>query len=234
MNKAAAFRSAGVVVALTVATGAGGAIGMSGTGVNVCHGIKRCVPVEGPWVVVRAGGGSDFLLSCPARGVVAGVDALATTTAVRLSFDGRLGAPIAPGVTTTTSAFFRALLVEGRVAEFQPWLGCVALGGGGRSTVSMRVAPGSALQRRSRIVRLTSGEARTERIGCPGDQRFAGGWGAVAFYTKRPNLRDARLVRASVPPAMESSREEIVHAAAGSALPASAHALIEVGAACAP
>lgn len=201
--------------------------------VDECRGIKACAAVEGPWVIVRSGVESDFLLTCPKRGVVAGVDAAATTTSVRLSFDGRLGSPVSPGVTTTSNAYFRGILVRGRIAAFQPWLGCIAVGGGGRSTVSARVRAGPvgpALVRRARILWLRPGETKTATIGCPAGERLVGGWDAIAFLRK-PVLRDAPLVHARYELA---GRKVVARIDASDALPATAHALAEVGAACAP
>ena len=215
-----------------IVLGALGATATPGGAAHECDGIKRCVQVEGPWVLVRAGQESQFLLSCPKRGLVAGVDASATSRAVRLSFDGRLGAPVSPGITTTSSAFFRGILIHEPAAFFQPWLGCIAVGGGGRSTVSARIAPGAALDRRARILRLAPGEAKTVSIGCPAGEPLVSGWYSIAFYTKKlPDLREATLVHAS---------DEIAHGrvamriAASDALPVEAHALVQLGAACAP
>src|SRR5207245_8867514 len=101
-------------------------------------------------------GTAEFLLSCPkGRSVVGGLDAQATSREVRVGFDGRIGAPVSPGVTTTRYALFRAVSTSKRAQAFQPLLGCVPVqGGGGRSTVSARtVTPaGPALELRSRTV----------------------------------------------------------------------------------
>jgi len=204
-----------------------------GSAADECRGLRACIPVPGPWVVVNQASESEFLLSCGRRGVVGGVDADATTAAVRLSFDGRLGAPVSPGVTTTRSAYFRGILARGGRAAFRPWLGCIpAAGGGGRSTVSARVAPGAALDRRARIVVVTPGEVKTASIGCPVGERLVGGWHAIAFRTtKAPDLRDAALVEASH--ALTRSKV-VVTVAATDALSVDAHAIVQVGAACAP
>lgn len=213
-----------------------GAVAGPGHAVSVCRGIKRCVPVEGPWVEVRSGHETDFVLTCPKGGVVAGVDASATTPAVRLSFDGRLGAPVSPGITTSSDAFFRAIVVRRRVAFFQPWLGCLVVGGGGRSTVSFRrssVRPGPALDRRPRLVRLKTGEKSKVAIACPAGEQLVSGWGTIAFYAKKPPpLHTAAQVGATRPAMM--NRQVVVHAIATRSLPANAHALLQVGASCAP
>lgn len=218
---------------LVVALAAIAATAAPSGAVDECRGLTACIPIGGPWVVVRKAAESDFLLSCGNRGVVGGVDAAATTTGVRLAFDGRLGSPVSPGVTTTRSAYFRALLVKGRVAAFQPWLGCIpASGGGGRSTVSARVAPGPALDRVARIVVVSPGEVKSESIGCPEGERLVGGWHAIAFRSKKPpDLRDAALVHASHAIA---GGKVVVTVAATDALSIDDHAVVQVGAACAP
>jgi hypothetical protein len=220
-------------LALVVVTAAVAATASPGGAQNECHGIRQCIPVSGPWVVVQHGVESGFLATCGKHGVVGGVDAVATTTAVRLSFDGRLGAPVSPGVTTTSSAFFRARLVQGRIAAFQPWLGCIpASGGGGRSTVSARVAPGAALDRVSRTVVVSPGEVKFASIACPAGERLVDGWHALAFRTKNPPaLGLAGLVEA----VHRLTRSRVVATvAATDALTIDAHAIVQVGAVCAP
>lgn len=224
----------GLVTALALVTL--GAVAEPGDAINVCRGIKRCVPVEGPWVQVRSGHEADFLLTCPKSGVVAGIDAAATTAAVRLSFDGRLGTPVSAGITTTSSAFFRAILVRGRAALFQPWLGCLIVAGNGRSTVSLRRAsltPGASLDRRAHVVRLRPGHTNTASIACPADEKLVGGWDTAAFYLKKaPDPYTAAQVHATRP-AIRGNKV-IARATANDALPADAHALIQLGASCAP
>ena len=81
---------AAFVAALAVAA----ALAPVGSATNECRGIPSCIRVPGPWVVVPAHGSTDYLLSCPGgRSVVGGLDAQATSRDVRVSFDGRLGAP---------------------------------------------------------------------------------------------------------------------------------------------
>jgi hypothetical protein len=204
----------------------------TGGAANECRRITACIPVAGPWVVVHRPAEADFLLSCGRRGVVGGLDALATT-GVRVAFEGRIGAPVSPGVTTTTSAYFRGVLVKGRLAAFQPWLGCVPAGAaGGRSTVSARVAPGPALDRRARIVVVSPGEVKTASIGCPVGEKLVGGWHAVAFRTQKPpDLTNAALVH--VTRVVTPSRVAVT-VLATDALSIDAHAVVQVGAACAP
>jgi hypothetical protein len=199
-----------------------------------CRGIRACIPVSGPWVVVPAGVETRFLLSCGKSGVIGGIDALATTSDVRVGFDGRLGSPVSPGVTTTSSAFFRARLARGVRGAFQPWLGCIpAAGGSGRSTVSARVGPpGPSLDRVARIVVVSPGEVKTATVRCPTGERLIGGWHAVAFRTKKPpRLADAARVHAGH---ALTARSVVATVVATDALSLDAHAVVQVGAECAP
>jgi hypothetical protein len=198
-----------------------------------CHGIQRCIPVSGPWVVVQPGAETEYLQSCGKQGVVGGVDAETTSAAVRLSFDGRTGAPVSPGVTTTQSVLFRGRLVQRANGAFQPWVGCIpARGGGGRSTVSARAKPGPALHRVARIVVVAPGEVKTATLRCPSPETLVGGWHALAFRTKRaPQPADAARVRASHALA---NGKVVVTVAATDALSIDAHAVVQVGAECAP
>jgi hypothetical protein len=156
-----------------------------------------------------------------------------TSTAVRLSFDGRLGAPVSPGVTTTQSVLFRGRLVHGARGAFQPWVGCVpARGGGGRSTVSARAVPGASLLRVARVVVVSPGEVKSATLKCPAQTTLVGGWHAVAFRTKKaPDLADAARVQARH---AVTRGKVIVSVSATDALSIDAHAIVQVGAECAP
>jgi hypothetical protein len=168
---------------------------------NECRGIMVCISVPGPWVVVPASGEAQYLLECPRRrGVVGGLDALASSRAVHVSFDGRLGAPVAPGTTTSRDAFFRALTSNRAVGAFQPFLGCIpAGGGGGRSTTAATVTPpGLPVEHRAKTVRLSSGLTRTISQRCARGERLVGAWHALAFRTRTPPpLSLAKLVKLS-------------------------------------
>ncbi|HEV2591906.1 MAG TPA: hypothetical protein VGU02_08430 [Gaiellaceae bacterium] len=199
---------------------------------NECKGIQKCIPVGGPWVYVHGTAETQFLLSCGTKGVVAGVDALATNNAVRISWDGRIGSPVSPGVSTTRSVLFRGL-VTGRAGAFEPWIGCVpANGGGGRSTVSARIAPGPSLDLRTRIVVVSPGEVKNASIACLPGEKLVGGWHAIAFRTKRaPSLAAAARVHAQH---AIVGRKVVVSVAATDALSIDTHAVVQVGAKCAP
>ena len=206
-----------------------------GGATNECRGIIACIRVPGPWVVVPPRGTAEYLLTCPqGRSVVGGLDAQATSRAVRVSFDGRLGAPVQPGVTTTRYALFRAVSTVGRAQAFQPLLGCVPTqGGGGRSTVSARVTPaGPALELRSRIVIIGPGEARFAKVACRPDEKLVGAWHAIAFRTKQPpDLANAGRIRVAH---VVVGKKVVVTAAASDGLSIDVHAIVQVGAECAP
>jgi hypothetical protein len=221
--------------AAMVAALAAAVLAPAGGATNECHGIQSCIRVPGPWVLVPASGRSQYLLSCPGgRSVVGGLDAQATSRAVRVSFDGRLGAPVQPGVTTTRYALFRAVSTAKRVQAFQPLLGCVPTqGGGGRSTVSARVTPaGPSLELRAQVVLIGPGTVKFARIACRPAETLVGWWTAVAFRTKQaPDLALAGLVHVSL---ARAGKHVVATASASDGLPIDVHALVQVGAECAP
>jgi hypothetical protein len=224
-----------LAIAFVAALAVAAAQAPAGGATNECHGITACIRVPGPWVVVPRGGTAEYLLTCPAgRSVVAGLDAQATSRAVRVSFDGRIGAPVGPGVTTTRYALFHAVSTVRRIQAFEPLLGCVpAQGGGGRSTVSARVTPsGPALELRSRVVVIGPGEARFGKVACLPNEKLVGSWSAIAFRTKLPpNLSNAAHVRATK---VVVGKRVVITAAADDGLSIDVHAIVQVGAECAP
>jgi hypothetical protein len=224
-----------LAIALVAVVAVAAAQAPTGGATGECRGITACIRVPGPWVVVPAHGNATYLLTCPGgRSIVGGLDAQATSRAVRVSFDGRLGAPVAPGVTTTRYALFHALSIARRTQAFQPLIGCIPTqGGGGRSTVSARVTPaGPALELRSRIVVIGPGEARFAKIACQADETLVGSWHAVAFRTTQsPKLADAARVRAT---SVVFGKQVVVTAAASDGLSIDVHAIVQVGAECAP
>jgi hypothetical protein len=221
----------GVVAALVVAA----AFAPAGGATNECHGIKSCIRVPGPWVVVPAHGTSQYLLTCPGgKSVVGGLDAQVTSRDVRVDFVGRLGAPVQPGATTTRYALFRAVSTSSRTQLFQPLLGCVPTqGGGGRSTVSARVSPpGQSLEFRSRVVVIGPGTVRFGRVGCKPSEQLVGAWHSVAFRTKQPPpVSNAVFVKATH---VIVGKKVVVTGSAADALSIDVHAIVQVGAECAP
>ncbi|MGN6798032.1 MAG: hypothetical protein ACTHKS_07770 [Gaiellaceae bacterium] len=221
--------------AFVAAVAVAAAMAPAGSATNECHGIPSCIRVPGPWVIVPAHGTADYLLTCPnGRGVVGGLDAQSTTRDVHVSFDGRLGAPVQPGQTTTRYAFFHAVSVSGEKQAFQPLLGCIPTqGGGGRSTVSARVVPvGQPIEYRARIVVVGPGDVRFGRVSCQAAEKLVGAWHAIAFRTKHPpNLAHVGLVTARH---AIVGKNVVVTASSTDALSPDAHAVVQVGAECAP
>jgi hypothetical protein len=225
----------GFLLALVVALAVAAATAPAGGATNECHGIQQCIRVPGPWVVVPAHGTAEYLLTCPGgRSVVGGLDAQVTSREVHVTFDGLLGAPVQPGVTTTRYALFHAFSTSAKLQTFQPLLGCIPVqGGGGRSTVSARVSPpGPNLDVRSSIVVIGLGTVKFARIACATSENLVGAWHAVAFRTKSPpSAADAKLVTARH---VVVGNKVVVTASASDALSLDAHAIVQAGAECAP
>jgi hypothetical protein len=206
-----------------------------GGAANECRGIPVCISVPGPWVIVPAGAEAQYLLECPRRrGVVGGVDALATSPAVRVSFEGRIGSPVSPGTTTSRDAFFRALSSTRPVAAFQPFLGCIPAGGGGsRSTTAAPIArPGVPVEHRAKTVKLAGRVTRTVTQRCARGEQLVGSWHALAFRTPAPpTLSLAGVVKLQ---RRVANGTVTVRVLTSEGVPAAARAEVQVGAVCAP
>jgi hypothetical protein len=181
---------------------------------NECRGLIVCVKVVGPWVIVPAGRTAprphvEYQLSCPRGFVVGGLDAELSDRAIDLTFGGKLGSPVGPGVTTQREVLFTATYAgSGRSAtSFRPHLGCLPTSGGGggpvpyRTSSSAAVPPGNPTVRRVRTAHLRPGTVRA-RQGCGAGELLVSGWHAVGFYTARPpdgslaaSVTTTRLVR---------------------------------------
>jgi hypothetical protein len=157
-------------------------------GTTECAGIPTCIDVPGPWVAVPAHGEARFLLDCPQRrGVVAGVDALASSRDVHVTFEGLLGGPVAPGRTTTRYAFFHAVSGRHRAGLFQPRIGCIPSSSGGPQTTAYRVSPvGPAVDLAAATVPVKPGSVRRMTIGCANGAHLIDSWDATAFATPVP------------------------------------------------
>jgi hypothetical protein len=170
-----------VCVGACVAAGAASAT-------NECKGLQVCVPVVGPWVVAGAAQQVSFQLSCPARFVVAGLDAELSRRGVDVTFRGSLGSPVNPGITTSRAAEFLARqLVGGAPATFRPHIGCVpASGGGGRfPTAYHPVPPAPALAPVAVQVSVSPGVHRFA-LRCQKGKHLVGATTAVGFYATAP------------------------------------------------
>jgi hypothetical protein len=207
---------------------------------NECRGLLVCVRVAGPWVVVSSGVATprarvDFQLSCPRGFAVGGLDAELSDRAIDVSFMGKLGSPVGPGVTTGRSALFGATYAgaSARPPTFRPHLGCIpGSGGGGGPVPYRRVAavfpPGEAVVRRVRSVSLRPGTVRAIAA-CGKGERLISGWHAVGFYTASPpNQALVGSVQASR--TFRNGRVQ-VSVRSGSAV-AGVRAIVQVGAVC--
>ena len=159
-----------------------------------CDGLMVCVPVAGPWVVVPVASSVprprvEYQLTCPRGHVVGGVDAELTDRAIDISFIGKLGSPVNPGITTSRSVVFVARYVgsTAAVATFRPHIGCMpASGGGGIPTsVTAVVKPGAPTVRRVRAARVRPGRQTVARA-CAPRELLVEAMHAIGFATRRP------------------------------------------------
>jgi hypothetical protein len=200
-----------------------------------CNGLPRCISVPGPWVAVPASGEVDYLLECPgAKGVVGGTDALVSSQAVHVSFDGIPGSPVAYGRTTSFQVLFRAVSGDHRAAVFQPYIGCIPVQGSGRITTGVAaVLPlGPPLDLKAEDVPLGPGVERSVSVACGIGEHLVDSWTATAFATAappRPELAATVSVHGGVNGGVASAALE-----GSEALPASAHALVQLGVRCTP
>jgi hypothetical protein len=153
-----------------------------------CAGLPTCIDVPGPWVAVPAQGEAKFLLDCPQRrGVVAGVDAQASSRDVHVTFDGLLGGPVAPGRTTTRYAFFRAVSVQHREGLFQPRIGCIPSSTGGPQTTAYVITPaGPPLDLAAATMLVRPGTVKHATLGCANGEKLVDSWDATAFASPVP------------------------------------------------
>jgi len=153
-----------------------------------CAGLPTCIDVPGPWVAVPAQGEAKFLLDCPQRrGVVAGVDAQASSRDVHVTFDGLLGGPVAPGRTTTRYAFFRAVSAHHREGLFQPRIGCIPSSSGGPQTTAYVITPaGPPLDLAAATMLIQPGTVKHSTLGCANGEKLVDSWDATAFASPVP------------------------------------------------
>jgi hypothetical protein len=192
---------AAVLLACAITALAAGAGEARGT--NECRGLIVCVPVAGPWVVVPATRHVQYQLACPRRYVVGGLDAELSDRAIDVTFPGRLGSPVNPGITTSATALFDGLYVgaRARVTSFRPHIGCIPAAGGGGSPptlVALRPAafpPGRPVVRRVRTVAAVAGRTTGGAQACGRNERLVGASHAVGLYTRvAPSASLARAV----------------------------------------
>lgn len=180
-------------LAVAVATLAVGAAPAASTP-RECQGLMVCVPVKGPWVVVPTAQSVprpqvEYQLSCPRGYVVGGLDAELSNRAIDVSFLGKVGSPVNPGITTSRAAVFIATYVgaSARAASFRPHVGCIPGSGGGRvPTADNAFRPGQPLVRRVLTARIRPATAKRFGTSCARRERLIGGSYALGFYTPKP------------------------------------------------
>lgn len=186
------MRSFAVICLVAAAIVAGGVAG-SARAADECRGIRVCLPVAGPWVVVPRGG-VEYEAVCPrAAPLVAGTDARLAASDIDVSFRGEVGSPVTPGVTTRSSVVFSAFRLrpaEG-ITSFRPFIGCIPTrGGGGRALTGVTaqragIRPTQPLTTVVVTRRLRFAVA-TIRVRCQRGGRLVRSTTAVAFRRSRP------------------------------------------------
>ncbi len=213
------------------------ALGVSPAGATrECNGLQVCVRVAGPWVVVPTGGAAGrtvrYYLSCPKGFVVGGTDAELSRRAIDVRFEGRMGGPVNPGVTTRRAAVFLAAYggTAGGAATFRPHLGCMPAGGGGGAVPTARPVypPSETTVWRARTVRVTAHTAFVA-ASCSAGERLVDASHAVGFLGKQPPPATvASSVRAT-----RSVSGRRVRVAVSAALLRGARPVVQVAAVCA-
>jgi hypothetical protein len=164
------------------------------TAADECRGLMVCVPVAGPWVVVPTATtfprpAVEYQLRCPRGYVVGGVDARLSDRAIDVTFIGKLGSPINPGVTTARSVVFVARYVgaTARAPSFRPFIGCMPSSGGGRlpTAVVAVVKPGDPTTRRVTPARVRPGTS-TVSSACRRNEMLVDASHAFGFRTPQP------------------------------------------------
>lgn len=227
---------------LLVATvGAGLVVGAApAQATNECRGLQVCVRVAGPWVAVPVGSRAprprvEFQLSCPRRYVVGGLDAEVSDRGVDVTFQGKLGSPVNPGITTSRAAVFVASYA-GRTApapSFRPHIGCIPSAGGGSGPVPYKVdaaaAPVQTTIRRVTTLRVLPSSTQHAVRSCAAGEQLVSGTHAVGFYTSRapsPELVGAVRVRQTL------GIERVVATVRSTGALQGVRAIVQLGAVC--
>jgi hypothetical protein len=186
-------RLAGLASVVVIATAVAGLLAGAAGAADECKGLRVCLPVAGPWVVVPSAG-VDYELACPLAGyVVGGTDARVAASDVDVWFRGETGSPVRGGVTTHRSVTFHAARFGpgAPTTSFQPFLGCIPTnGGGGRSltvftAAQAGISPSQVLFSVVVNKRITS-SSRTLRVACPSNARLVGASHAIGFRQAAP------------------------------------------------
>ncbi len=159
---------------------------------NECRGLDVCISVPGPWVAVPAAPATGmtttyFQMTCPKGSIAGGLDAILGDRTLDVTFLGKLGSPVNPGITTSRSVVFVATYARGASTAFQPILGCIPTsGGGGRSTTAYHpvVVKLQPVLRRVHSITLR-GSSKQVTASCRGGERLVGWSSATGLRTKR-------------------------------------------------
>lgn len=204
-----------------------------------CDGLIVCIPVAGPWVQVLGGAKPTYYrLACPGAGqTIGGLDA-DRAGRVGITFQGSLGGPVGPGVTTGRAAIFEARGTRA-LAGFRPLLGCIPGGGGGGRGRTVR-EPSRSLQAvapqpeatvwRVKNVRLAQRQRQRLTHACLAGERLLSFSTAVAFrQARRPSLATLGSVRTA---ARRSGQRVVVDVRSGIARPVGVAAEVQLQALC--
>jgi hypothetical protein len=203
-----------------------------------CEGLMVCVPRVGPWVVVPTNNSvprpaARWSLPCPKGYLVGGLDAELTHRAIDIRFEGKLGSPVNPGVTTSTSAVFIGSYVgaTANAPSYRPHIGCMpAAGNGGRVPTAFGAAQaGRPTTWRVRTVRIRPGTTPVSAA-CQRRERLVDAGYALGFYTRQPP--SVSLV-ASVSSSLTAQDNRVLARVHGDAEISSVRAVVQVQAVCA-
>lgn len=184
MRMRAALALLGTLAAAVTA----GVVAQSAGAADECKGLRVCLPVAGPWIVVPPEG-VEYELACPLAGyIVAGTDARVAARDIDVTFRAETGSPVGPGVTTRRSVVFGAVRTRADAgpSTFRPFIGCIRTrGGGGRALTSLSAgSPGLKSGQPMRsivVVRPVRRRAFVVRVACPSGSTLVGSTHAVAF-----------------------------------------------------
>jgi hypothetical protein len=175
----------------------------------------------------------QFQLTCPRGYIVGGVDAELTDRGIDLSFLGRSGSPVNPGITTSRTVVFVATWVgaAAKAPTFRPHAGCVPARGGGRRTPTIVgvVPPGEPTVRHVRSVRIAAGTSRRLTQACARGERLVDAHRALGFFTARP---PTQALVASVSASQHVRGNAVVVTARGGRAIRGVRAVVQIAAVC--
>jgi hypothetical protein len=219
-----------LAAALVAATAA--AAGAPAAGTAECAGLATCIDVPGPWVAVPPHGETWFLLECPGRrGIVGGLDALASSRDIHATWDAQLAAPIAPGRSSSSVALFRAVSGRHRAGLVEPRIGCIPEPQSSAQTTAYRSTPvGPPLDLVALDLPVRPGTVHRGSLGCAHGETLVDSWDAVAFATAA--APDPALAGAIRVDRAERGGRVTVRITVSEGLPRSAGGLVQIGVRC--